>query len=659
MEREGSDFLKEKYNLHNTPEVQAAAERTNYRNEQATEEGEDPETIGQDPNSRIENYLHRFTEINDREDREKRQRGIEALKKVLHSNFVIKPEEVPESAFILEQRIARELGYGDVEITDEFRERKTNQIISDQVTSLDKWVKYVSSPDAQYPDWAKYWAMRSVLEMGKLQKQEDENGKVTARFAKREKGKGTTAAFPLLNPRALALTVSVLGQRLDEKSKPKIERQDVPNQSLKLVDPDFQSLLSTENFSKIYAQFLIEMPQYSEAGLQETRGRWVKYDQGSDPHPLVDSLDGYPLEWCTANLDTAQTQLDEGDFFVYYSIDDNNEAKIPRAAIRMQGDSIAEVRGIAGDQNLDPYIAEVVRGKMEEFPDGKVYERKAYDMQMLSYIEKKIQGDQELTKGDLTFLYEIDNPIQGFGYERDPRITELRATRNTDKDILVVFECEPNQIARSVTEINETTKAFVGKLEPGIFTKIAEFNIEHIFTKFPEGKVSLSELEIGGKTKDELVAEIEEKGMKIYDYARDMLNSPDFTTLENPEEISLVRLKVGDLGFTKNPTTDEIYARAAELGLELCPAETGPHQRLKDSEQPLGDYYRIAMKQLTVRHGRPNVFYVYSNDDGLWLNYRWAKPDSKWFLGGQFVFRLRQVSPDTEAPKPFVPQSET
>jgi hypothetical protein len=221
--------------------------------------------------------------------------------------------------------------------------------------------------------------------------------------------------------------------------------------------------------------------------------------------------------------------------------------------------------------------------------------------------------------------------------------------------------------------MNENTKAFVGKLEPGIFAKIAELpNIEHLYTNFPEGKIRRSELEIDSTTEQELRAklnEVDETGKRkvnVYEYAKDMLDKMflDKEYIErnerrqnNPEKMNLVTLKVGDLGFTRTPTTDEVYARAEELGLELCPAETGPHQRLKDLEQPLDDWYRIAMKQITDRHGDPNVFYLGHNDYGLWLYSNIAKPDRKWKLGRSFVFRLRNVSQGSEAPKPL-PQFE-
>lgn len=50
------------------------------------------------------------------------------------------------------------------------------------------------------------------------------------------------------------------------------------------------------------------------------------------------------------------------------------------------------------------------------------------------------------------------------------------------------------------------------------------------------------------------------------------------------------------------------------------------------------------MGRLTLadRNGNPSVFNLEHNDNGLWLNNNWTKPDNKWNLDNQFVFRLRQ-----------------
>ena len=39
--------------------------------------------------------------------------------------------------------------------------------------------------------------------------------------------------------------------------------------------------------------------------------------------------------------------------------------------------------------------------------------------------------------------------------------------------------------------------------------------------------------------------------------------------------------------------------------------------------------------------GNPNVFNVNHDDNGRWLNNKWAKPDNKWNPDNQLLFRLR------------------
>lgn len=450
--------------------------------------------------------------------------------------------------------MAREQGHGDIEITGELREQATEVIIADQKSSLDNWVDYLASSDATYPDWLKYWTIRSVLGMGEYDKEKKS-------FAKRSKG--TVKPFPDINREALAYVLDAVQQKYGKR---RIDLLNLEENERK----GFEKLLQGENFAKLYAWALEKTAIAPSEELAKTTGRWVKYPKNSDHTPLVDSLRGHGTGWCTAGESTAQIQLKGGDFYVYYSLDKKSKPTIPRAAIRMEEDRIAEVRGIADQQNLDSYIAPVVESKLKEFPDGKIFEKKTQDMKTLTAIERKSKAGETLTKDDLVFLYEVDAPIEGFGYQRDPRIAELHSQRNPEEDMPTVFECDKNQIAHHASEIKEGTKAYVGPLVPGIFDKIQEYNIEYVFTSFPEGRIRKEIIEIGGKDAKTLIKEMRDKKINISDYAMDMLQSKDFRVLKETEGAILIRLKVGDLGFPQNkyPTTDEIYRRIEELGLE-------------------------------------------------------------------------------------------
>ena len=609
------EFLKRKYDLHNAPEVESATKRAEARA---------GECVPKNPEARIQNYLDRFKEIIDRQDPPERERGLEALKQVLHDKFVIKPEEIPESYFDNQRRLAREQGHGDIEVTDEARDQLIEVIITDQKSTLDNWIDYLSSDDATYPDWLKYYAFRSITNLGEYDKEKKQ-------FSKRSKG--TTKPFPDLNREALAYTLDAIEKKYQK------ETVNVDGQS-EDEKKQFEKLLQGENFAKLYAWAIDKVTPASQEAITNTKGKWVKYDRNSDHMPLVESLQGHGTGWCTAGESTAEAQLKGGDFYVYYSLDQGGKPNIPRAAIRMQEGSIAEVRGIAPEQNLDPYIGDVVKDKLKEFPDGEQYEKKSSDMKRLTEIDNKARQGKQLAKDDLVFLYEINSPIEGFGYQRDPRIQELRSQRNPEEDIPIVFECGKDQIAHTIKEINQGIKAYIGSLEPGIFNLIQEYNIEHVYTQFPEGRIREYDIKIGGKTKEELKEELEEKNIYVSDWANDLLASKDFQTTKKAEKEKLIRLTVKDLGFTSGATTQKIYQKAQELGLDLCPAETGPHFRL---QYPGKEWILIAMKQISDRDGSPDAFYLDWGGVRLELSAFSARPAFGWNPEDEFIFHFRKL----------------
>ena len=624
-----NELLKNKYDLHKSPEVTAAAEATfSHTNEK----------VPQDPLIRIENYLDRLDHIihppvlDTNPEFDRQERNITMLKGRLYDRFVIKPEDIPESYWENQRRIIRERGQeGDLAMVDweELKRQNTEAVISDQRASLDEWIEYFASPDSSYiPNALKYYAFRSVLSMGEYDKE---------KRAYPQRSKGTTKPFPDLNREALAYVLDALNKKY----------QGAPIDTTTFEEEEqkqFEKLLQSENFAKLYAWAMEKVTPADEQGLSNTQGKWIKYVQGSNHIPLVHSLQGHGTGWCTAGESTAASQIQGGDFYVYYSNDQEGNSTIPRVAIRMEGGNIAEVRGIAPDQNLDPFVAPIVEKKLEEFSDGKLYLQKVADMKHLTNIDYKIQKGEALNRSDLRFLYEIDNSIQGFGYSRDPRIQEMRSKRNREEDMQVIFDCGSSQIARSIQDIKADTKAYVGALTPGIFDRLQKYNIEHVYTSFPEGKIQRNNVEIGTKSKEQLLEELRQKNTYVSTSAEEMIRNPSFTIRETPQLLPTVRLKVRDLGFQSTATTDQIYTKASELGLDLCPAEVGPNLRLRDENQRIGSWYFIGMKPITDLHGNPCVFELNRGGGGPKLHAYLALPDGRWFPENDFVFALRTPS---------------
>jgi hypothetical protein len=416
-ERFGEQFIHQKEpKLHTSEPVEHEQERLKRRGEK----------ISQKPAEKISAWLRVIeqTHIGHRED----PRVMERIRESYHKKHVIRPEDIPEGYFENQRRLARERGHGDIEITDEARRQLTEVIIADQESTLDNWLEYFTSPDADsYPMWAKYWAFTNMLKLSSYDKEKHAFGK---------RDKGTVAPFPDLNREALAYVIDAI---VKKAGKEKVQAAE--------DNPEFQKILQGESFGKLYAWAIEKVTPAEESELKNASGEWRKFDRNSDHMPLVQSLQGHGTGWCTAGESTAEAQLKSGDFHVYYSYDKNGKPTVPRVAIRMEGGNIAEVRGVALDQNLDPYVGEVVEKKLAEFPDGKAYQKKSADMRRLTEIDKKNTAGKELTKDDLRFLYETDSKIQGFGYGEDPRIGEILAGRDVKEDISLATGFSKDQIS--------------------------------------------------------------------------------------------------------------------------------------------------------------------------------------------------------------------
>ena len=571
---------------------------------------------------------------------EPRPRALSLLREMVMNKYV-RPnkEKMAEGAARVEERAARELGieahYGEQEL-----EQRGEIAVEDLEKSLDEWIKYLSDANEPYPIWFRYYVFRNILDLGDYDKDKGE-------FTKRSEG--TIRLFPEVDRGALGYV-----QERMEASKD-LEALERLLKAQKTIDTPQDQLITKEkavsfaklSFAKQYAEGIKQAGEITSEMREEKGGKWVKYQKGTDPTALWASLQNKGTAWCTKGFATAETQLKSGDFYVYYTNDKQGKPTIPRIAIRMQEDSIGEVRGVAdNDQNLEGNMADIAEKKMAELPGAERYRKASADMKTLTAIDKKVRSGQELKKDDLIFLYEINSSIEGFGYQRDPRIEELRSKRNSKEDAPIVLDCKPEEIAHSTGDVDDNTKAYIGKLPLGIFDtsnrRILPEGVEHIYTSFPEGKIRKMEVFIGGKSKEELKKELAMKNIKVTSYATSVMDGNNFTIKESSEKLELVRLTVKDLGFSNSATTQEIFDKAKTLGLDLCPAEVGPNLRLQYENQPLGEWVYVAMKPITDSGGNPRVFNLVRDVDGLWLHGYWANPDSRWRPGSEFVFCLRK-----------------
>ena len=378
-----------------------------------------------DKYQKIEKYMQRLEDVTKKACEHDK---INLIKKYYYKKYVIKEQNVPESYFKKQEKIALDRGYGHVKYDEKTKKQEIEHIINEQKKSLDMWLDYLFSKDTDmYPTWFKYYVFQGMLKLGYFDKEKN-------RYTKRTES--TVKPFIELNREALSIIYSELIKVLNKEN---------------IDDKKLNELINNGSFSKLYSYAVLKLDSVKDDGFKSNDGIWKKYNKGSNPEILFNDINGKGTGWCTAGgIETARAHINGGDFHVYYTKDRERNYTKPRIAIRMEGNQIAEIRGISENQNIEANMEKVVDKKLEEFPDRDKYKKKVKDMEMLTYIYTKHENKGELTKTDLRFLYEIDDKITGFGYARDPRIEELLQERNVRKDLTLVLDCKEKNI--SLTE---------------------------------------------------------------------------------------------------------------------------------------------------------------------------------------------------------------
>ena len=142
----------------------------------------------------------------------------------------------------------------------------------------------------------------------------------------------------------------------------------------------------------------------------------------------------------------------------------------------------------------------------------------------------------------------------------------------------------------------------------------------------------------GLKTADDFRKAIKAKGMKIGNWANDILGKSAFVAAKGETEIDLVLVTVAELGFKSGARYDQICGRAKELGLEFCPSEVGPQLRLQYEDQPEGEWVLIGMEPLSDSDGHLRVFDVEHGGGGRRLRGGVGGPGCFWGGRGRWVF---------------------
>ena len=383
-------------------------------------------------------------------DRIIKKHGDKAEQKIWEAsaeNLVMDYEDIPDAYWKQQEQILRDNGQGR-ELSEYEKEILAEDLIDKQRQSITSWANYLGDKNCPYPLWFKVYAFDGISKMSNTLNLDD------ADYNRRD---NTTAlSFPKLNAEILAKVYRNINEFYGVDKENWLSKH---SDDEKLV-----SLVKSANFPKLYAKELLDTkvilktPERAE----DVHGDWFEYKLG-DEEEIADLAEG--TRWCVVDPNVAHNYLTYGQFinpgednnyddddwedddqteypeakFIIFRLEDPNSpgvyASNGSASIRLDPDGmVAEVSGLGEGQAIEDALVPTVKKKTLSLPGGEKYLQKFDDKQTLIRLDKKMKKGQDLTKEELSFLYELDRPIATLDTynRRDPRIPELKEKYNVE-----------------------------------------------------------------------------------------------------------------------------------------------------------------------------------------------------------------------------------
>ena len=362
-------------------------------------------------------------------------------------NVVMDYEDIPEAYWKQQEQILRDNGQGR-KLSEYEKEILAEDLIDKQRQSITSWANYLGDKNCPYPLWFKVYAFDGISKMSNALNLDD------ADYNRRD---NTTAlSFPKLNAEILAKVYRQINDFYGVDKKDWLSKH---SDDEKLV-----SLVKSANFPKLYAKELVDTkviiktPERTE----DVHGDWFEYKLG-DEEEIASLAEG--TKWCVVDPNVAHNYLVYGQYsnpeedddydqdyeddedwedddikvedpeakFIIFRLEDPNTpgvfASNGSASIRLDPNGIVdEISGLNEGQAVEDALVPIVKEKALSLPGGEKYLQKFDDKQTLIKLDNKMKEGEDLTKEELSFLYELDRPIATLDTynEEDPRIPELK-----------------------------------------------------------------------------------------------------------------------------------------------------------------------------------------------------------------------------------------
>ncbi len=387
-------------------------------------------------------YLNRLNKLIEKHGNKAEQRLWQAS---IRDDLLIAYDNIPESYWNAKKQELRDNGYGNYELTEEYKHEIYEEERELQKESLEKWANYLGDEHSPYPLWFKVYAWDGMTKMGRYNKGK---GKYETR------NETTIAPYPDPDAEVLAGVFDVINRYYGNNEKQFYT--DEGERNIKL-----EQIVSSGSFPKVFNAIqqdiapILEPPEKTE----DVHGEWVEYELG-DEDDIARAAKG--TGWCVASSSVGRHYLEYGTYgddgnedyddydnydedyendnnsrqnrskFILFHLIDEKTGKLSKnacASIRLDPDgNVAEISGLKDGQALNDSLVPIVEEKVKSLPGGEKFLEAFADKQKLIALDRKMQNGEDLTKEELEFIYELKRSIKTLDTynSRDPRVGELK-----------------------------------------------------------------------------------------------------------------------------------------------------------------------------------------------------------------------------------------
>ena len=466
-------------------------------------------------------------------------------------NLVMDYEDIPDAYWKQQEQILRDNGQGR-ELSRDEKEYLTEDIINKQRESINTWSNYLGDKDCPYPTWFKIYAFDGVSKMGLINKETKEfekRDKTTVASFPTLNPEVLAKVYRNINEFYAVNEEDWLAQHPDDEKLvslvksgnfPKLYAKELFDTKTIIKTPEnpedvegdwFTYQLGDEDELAKTAEgtgWCIADPNVARSYLSygnyagnendwEDDEDWEDDDEDDD-EDWEDEEEDWKEEEDNNNWGEDENNPEEDENNP--EEDENNpeednesnpkakfivfKLKAPNspdgystngvASIRLDPDGkVTEVSGLNEGQAIEDSLIPTVKEKVLSLPGGKEFLQKFEDKQTLIRLDKKMKNGEDLTKEELSFLYELDRPIATLDTynSKDPRIPELKEEYSIEYALekgldinKLVPSLKPEDIAKNLAplirhgadiDINE----LVSNLDPVQIAKNLDSLLEH------------------------------------------------------------------------------------------------------------------------------------------------------------------------------------